>query len=462
MAYSSDKKPGALTAATVLANTDNVVVEQSGDVKRATLSQVEAKIFDAKTATSTPTGTEAVVVRLTDGNLRQVALSDIVPAGNITNAKVSDSAAIADTKLATIVTGGKVANSATTATPNNNINTIVARDGSGNFSAGTITATLAGSITGNAASASILQTARTIALSGDVTGTATSFNGGANIAIPTAITADSIVNANINPAANIADTKLATIATAGKVLNSATTATSANTNGAIVARDGTGNFSASTITANLTGNVTGNLTGDVTGDVTGNLTGTASAIADGSVSTSKIVDGAVTAGKLAAGAAIPAGAVMPFAMNSAPSGWLAADGTAVSRSTYAALFTAIGTTYGAGDGSTTFALPDLRGIFVRGSGSQTIDGTAYSGTLGLRQGQQLQSHKHRDSDRQFVGLSGFGTWATSTSQRPQYDFNASTARALVSTPTDDNGNFTLAVGTENRPANIALLYCIKF
>jgi len=68
----------------------------------------------------------------------------------------------------------------------------------------------------------------------------------------------SVVNADINASAGIVDTKLATIATAGKVSNSATTATAVNTNSAIVARDGSGNFAAGTITANLTGNVTGN------------------------------------------------------------------------------------------------------------------------------------------------------------------------------------------------------------
>jgi hypothetical protein len=129
---------------------------------------------------------------------------------------------------------------------------VVARDASGNFSANTITAALSG----NATTATTLQTARTIAISGDVTGTATSFNGSSNITISSAITADSIVNADINSAAAIADTKLATISTAGKVLNSATTATSANTASAIVARDASGNFTAGTITAALSGNAT--------------------------------------------------------------------------------------------------------------------------------------------------------------------------------------------------------------
>ncbi len=65
----------------------------------------------------------------------------------IVNADVSASAAIVDTKLATITTVGKVANSATTATNANTASTIVARDASGNFAAGTITANLSGNAT---------------------------------------------------------------------------------------------------------------------------------------------------------------------------------------------------------------------------------------------------------------------------------------------------------------------------
>lgn len=143
-------------------------------------------------------------------------------------------------------------------------NTLVQRDASGNFSAGTITGTFSGNVTGgvtgnvtgNASTASKLATAQTINVSGDVTGTAQSFDGSAAITIPTAISAGVIVNADINAAAAISDTKLATISTAGKVSNSATTATSANTNSAIVARDTNGNFSATTITAALSGNAT--------------------------------------------------------------------------------------------------------------------------------------------------------------------------------------------------------------
>ena len=64
--------------------------------------------------------------------------------------------------------------------------------------------------------------------------------------------------------------------------------------------------------------------------------------------------------------AVPAGAITAYGGSSAPSGWLLCDGTAVNRTTYADLFTAIGTSYGAGDGSTTFNVPDLRQRFPLG------------------------------------------------------------------------------------------------
>ncbi len=78
-------------------------------------------------------------------------------------------------------------------------------------------------------------------------------NASAAIAYSKLSLSGSIVNADVNASAAIADTKLATISTAGKVSNSATTATDANTASAIVARDASGNFSAETITANLEG-----------------------------------------------------------------------------------------------------------------------------------------------------------------------------------------------------------------
>ena len=66
---------------------------------------------------------------------------------------------------------------------------------------------------------------------------------------------------------------------------------------------------------------------------------------------------------------VPPGAVIPYAGSSAPDGWLLCDGRTVSRTTYAALFAVIGVTYGAGDGNTTFALPNLQGRVAAGTSS---------------------------------------------------------------------------------------------
>lgn len=63
----------------------------------------------------------------------------------------------------------------------------------------------------------------------------------------------------------------------------------------------------------------------------------------------------------------PTGIISPFGGATAPSGWLLCDGSAVSRITYASLFTVLGTTYGVGDGSTTFNLPDFTNKFARGN-----------------------------------------------------------------------------------------------
>jgi hypothetical protein len=237
-------------------------------------------------------------------------------------------------------TGAVVVSNGTLGTPvgygtANVASTLVQRDASGNFSAGTITANLTGNVTGsvtggvsgNAGTATKLATTRTINVSGDVTGTAQSFDGSADISIPTAITAGSIVDADINTAANISDTKLATISTANKVSNSSTTATSANTAFAIVARDANGNFSANQITANLTGNVTGNAT---------NVSGTVAILNGGT--------GATTA----AGALVNLGAVasnderfqrIPSAWISRTSAYTAVAGDRISANTTAAAFT---------------------------------------------------------------------------------------------------------------------------
>ena len=81
------------------------------------------------------------------------------------------------------------------------------------------------------------------------------------------------------------------------------------------------------------------------------------------------------------GPGVPVGSVFWLATQTAPEGYLICDGSAVSRTEYADLFAAIGTMFGTGDGTTTFALPNLQAAFIRGAGSQ--DG--YSATFGEKQ-----------------------------------------------------------------------------
>lgn len=85
------------------------------------------------------------------------------------------------------------------------------------------------------------------------------------------------------------------------------------------------------------------------------------------VGTTYLIVGAVSAG----GGGLPSGSIVEFGGGSAPAGWLLCDGAAVSRTTYARLFAAIGTTWGVGNGTTTFNVPDFRGRTPVGAGTGT-------------------------------------------------------------------------------------------
>ena len=140
------------------------------------------------------------------------------------------------------------------------------------------------------------------------------------------------------------------------------------------------------------------------------------------------------------------GAVMFFAQNSAPTGWLKANGAAISRTTYASLFAAIGTTFGVGDGSTTFAVPDLRGEFARGwDDGRGIDSGR---TIGSYQADALENHTHNVLDRINAGAGEANVNGTSSG-----------GSDITRTTTDP---VTGRTSTETRPRNIALLACIKF
>ena len=139
---------------------------------------------------------------------------------------------------------------------------------------------------------------------------------------------------------------------------------------------------------------------------------------------------------------VPPGAVFHFARNSAPSGYLVCNGSIVSRTTYANLFAAIGTTFGAGNGSTTFGLPNLLGEFIRGwdAGRGVDSGRGF----GSWQADMFKSHTHPFQAQYNIG--GYTDNGGAPDER-------STLHNLVTAATG---------GTETRPRNVALLPCIKF
>lgn len=155
----------------------------------------------------------------------------------------------------------------------------------------------------------------------------------------------------------------------------------------------------------------------------------------------------------------PVGAINWFSASTAPLGWLVADGRAVSRTTYAALFAVVGTTYGAGNGTTTFNLPDLRGQFIRGW--DAAGGTARNcdpgRAFGSNQSFALENHCHQ---LEIVnGSAGRPEWACPNNACPGgSSYPNSSGGGAVRT-----AGFTSTVGsTETRPTNVALLPCIKW
>ena len=141
-----------------------------------------------------------------------------------------------------------------------------------------------------------------------------------------------------------------------------------------------------------------------------------------------------------------------------PSPFLLCDGSAISRSTYSALFTAIGTTYGAGNGSTTFNLPNFQGMFLRGQGTQTLGGVAYTSgaTIATFQADALQDHVHS-------GQSGSYLASTNGSVSAAYGWNAIASQRPNSNTFSNTGtvNASYRSSTETRPANYGVYYYIK-
>lgn len=135
----------------------------------------------------------------------------------------------------------------------------------------------------------------------------------------------------------------------------------------------------------------------------------------------------------------PPGMIAAWTVNGQPYGWVECNGTTLSRTVYKRLFDTIGTTFGVGNGTTTFNIPDLRGEFIRGwdNGRGVDSGRGF----GSAQAGQIEAHTHtyRGATISPTGSDPTGTGATF-----------------------DIGNTSSTGGGETRPRNVALMYCIKF
>lgn len=157
--------------------------------------------------------------------------------------------------------------------------------------------------------------------------------------------------------------------------------------------------------------------------------------------------------------AMPAGTVLPFAAATPAEGYLSCDGLAVSRQTYKKLFQVIGTSFGEGDGSTTFNVPDFRGRFLRGwdngagndpdRGSRTAmaTGGAAGDNVGSVQGDQFESHSHSFRFNTAHGSSGGRTYPSMSGT----DNSISETRNTLT-----SGN------SETRPKNANVNFIIKY
>lgn len=154
----------------------------------------------------------------------------------------------------------------------------------------------------------------------------------------------------------------------------------------------------------------------------------------------------------------PIGAIITHGAATAPANHLACNGALVSRTTYSRLFGVIGTAWGAGDGSTTFALPDLRGEFLRGFDAGR--GADPSRVFGSFQSHAFASHNHSVSDPQHyhVILGGVGTSGQGYSQN-----GVGTNTLNVNTNYAYTGISIVANGSnETRARNKAVLFAIKY
>lgn len=155
--------------------------------------------------------------------------------------------------------------------------------------------------------------------------------------------------------------------------------------------------------------------------------------------------------------AAPVGAVVGFAMTTVPTGWLECNGAAISRTTYGSLYGKVGTTWGTGDGSTTFNLPDFRGRFLRG----------YDNGAGVDSG-RIFAASQTDAVQAFTGAFQAVNQGLNTVSGIMSITSTGSVALASGGDARNYANFALTAAnqirtsTETRPVNSTVKYCIKY
>ena len=150
----------------------------------------------------------------------------------------------------------------------------------------------------------------------------------------------------------------------------------------------------------------------------------------------------------------PVGTILTYAIATAPTGFLICDGSAVSRTTYAELFAVIGTTWGSGDGSTTFNLPDFQAVAPIGAGTSPRFAENETVTFASYLNDQFQDH-------QVQMIDGQNTGGSASNQSLTYSSEADLTQDLYGS-LSPNGNGTLRSGRVTRGKRIVVNFIIKY
>lgn len=163
----------------------------------------------------------------------------------------------------------------------------------------------------------------------------------------------------------------------------------------------------------------------------------------------------------------PLGTINAFGGTTAPEGWLLCQGQAISRTDYADLFAVISTNFGAGDGSTTFNLPDLRGEFLRGAGTNSHSGQGNGGSVGTHQDgtEHLGLYVYSNAGGSNTNIGVISDHKSSSSTSTTWEKDADAKHMITegcNTYISSNvGTFTGGACYTSRPTNTSVNYIMK-